>query len=67
MLSIPGGGGGRGTPSNGLYGKSPPKRVTFFKLQQYERVGMSPVEVHESPGISVVTSVKGPKRANRFI
>ena len=33
--------GGGGTPYNGLYGKSPPERGTFFKLQVYERVGIS--------------------------
>ena len=28
------------TPYNGLYGKAPPKRGTFFRLQVYERVGI---------------------------
>ena len=31
----------RGTPFNGLYGEAPPKRGTFFRLQVYERVGIS--------------------------
>ena len=38
-----------------------PVRGTFFRLQVYERVGISLVEVHEKLEISV----KGPKRANR--
>ena len=31
------GGGGRGTPYNGLYGEAPPERDTFSRLQVYER------------------------------
>ena len=38
----PGGGGG-GTPYNGLYGEAPPERGTFFSLQVYKRVGISQV------------------------
>ena len=38
-VSYPGGGGG-GTPYNGLYGEAPPERGTFFRLQVYERVGI---------------------------
>ena len=34
-------GGGGGTPFNGLYGEAPPKRGTFFRLQVYEKVGIS--------------------------
>jgi len=30
---------GRGSPYNGLYGKAPPKRDIFFRLQIYKRVG----------------------------
>ena len=45
---------GRGTSYNGLYGESPPERGTFFRLQAYERVGISLVEVYEMvPFISV--------------
>ena len=36
---MPGGGGGRGTPYNGLYGEAPPERGTFFMLQVYDGVG----------------------------
>ena len=40
-----GGGGGRGTPYNGLFGEAPPERGIFFRLQVYDRVGISLVEV----------------------
>ena len=39
LTIVPGGGGG-GTPYNGLYRKAPPERGTFFSLQVYERVGI---------------------------
>ena len=42
-----------GTLYNGLYGEAPPERGTFFKLQVYERVGISLVEVYERVGKSV--------------
>ena len=36
-----------GTPYNGLYMKAPPERVTtFFKLQAYERLRVSLVQVY---------------------
>ena len=44
------GSGGGDTPYNGLYGEAPPERGTFFRLQVYERVGISPVEVYEMVG-----------------
>ena len=34
-----------GTPHNGLYGKAPPERGTFFRLEVYKRVRISRVEV----------------------
>ena len=51
------GGGGGGIPSfyNGLYGKTPPERGIFFRLQVYEREGISLVQVHERVGRSVFT------------
>ena len=49
----PGGGGG-GTPYNGLYGEAPPERGIFFTLQVHERVGISRVEVYERVGKSVI-------------
>ena len=42
-----------------------PKRSIFFRLKEYERVGISFVEVYKSVGKSVIWSVKGPKGANR--
>ena len=41
----PGGGGGEGTPYNGLYGEAPPERGTFSRLEVYKRVGISRVGV----------------------
>ena len=38
---------------NGLYGKTPPERGIFFRLQVYEREGISLVEVNERVGKSV--------------
>ena len=49
---MPGGGGV--TPYNGLYGEAPPERGTFFRLQVYERVGISQAEVDEREGKSVI-------------
>ena len=42
---------GRVTSFNSLYGKALPERSTFFRLQVYERVGVSLVEVYERVGI----------------
>ena len=47
-----------GTPRNSLYGEVPPKRGTFFRLQVYERVGISQVEVYEMVGESVISVFK---------
>ena len=41
----PGGGGG-GTPYDGQYGAASPERAIFFRLQVYEWVGISLVEVY---------------------
>ena len=43
-----------GTPYNGLYGEAPPEGVLFFRLQVYERVGISRAEVYERVGKSVI-------------
>ena len=40
------------SPYNGLYGESVPERGTFFRLQVYERVGISLVEAYERVGKS---------------
>ena len=49
-LSGPGG----GTPYYGLYGEAPPERGTLFRLQVYERVRISQVEVYKRVGKSVI-------------
>ena len=46
--------GGGGTPYDGLYGEAPPERGIFFRLQVYERVGISLVEVYKRVGKSVI-------------
>ena len=51
-------GEGEGTPYNGLYGEAPPKRGTFFRLQVYERVGISLVEVYKRVGKFVIRICK---------
>ena len=45
---------GRVTSFNSLYGKALPERSTFFRLQVYERVGVSLVEVYKKVGKSVI-------------
>ena len=40
-------------------------RGTLFRLQVYERVGISLIDVFERGGISVISVFKMPKRANR--
>ena len=37
--------GGGGTPYNDLYWEAPPEKGTFFRIQVYERLGISQVEV----------------------
>ena len=52
VILVPGGrGGGEGVPYNGIYREAPPKRGTFFRLQENERVGTSKAEVYERAGI----------------
>ena len=48
--SVARGGGGGGTPYNGLYGEAPPERGTFLRLQVYKRVGISKAEVYKRVG-----------------
>ena len=43
-----------GTLHNGLYGEAPQKRGTFFRLQVYKRVEVSPAEVYERVGKCVI-------------
>ena len=42
------------TPYNGLYEEAPSERGILFRLQVYERVGISPVEVYKRGGKSVI-------------
>ena len=37
--------GGKGTPYNDLYGEVPTERGAFFRLQVYEKLKVSPVDV----------------------
>ena len=53
VQAIPGWGGG-GSPYDGLYGKAPPERGIFFRLQVYERVVILLVEVYKRAGKSVI-------------
>ena len=48
--------GGRGTPYNSLYGKTPPERGTFFSGFRvvYERVEILLVEVYKRVGKYVI-------------
>ena len=49
----------RGTPQyTGLYGKAPPERGTFFRLQTYQRIKISLIEVYERVGKSVTSECK---------
>ena len=43
-----------GTPDDDLYREAPPERGTFFRLQVYERVGISLAEVCLNVGKSVI-------------
>ena len=45
---------GEGTPYNGPYGEAPPESGTFFRLQVYERAGISLAEVFKRVGKSVI-------------
>ena len=56
-----------GTPYDSLYGGAPPKRSIFFRLQVYERVGISLVGVYKRGGKSVIWVCEGPRRACRWI
>ena len=49
---------GEGTPYNALYGEVPPDRGTFFRLQVYERAGISLDDVYERIRKSVVLVCK---------
>ena len=44
-MPIPSDAGRGGTPYDGLYRQAPPERGIFLRLQVFERVGVSLVEV----------------------
>ena len=46
--------GGGGILYDGLYGEAPPERSIFFRLQVYERLGISLVEVYTRVGKTVI-------------
>ena len=52
---------------NGQCWEAPPEGDTFFRLQVNERVGISPVEVYERGGKSVMLVCKRPNRVMRCI
>ena len=57
-VSQDGGGGGEKKQNNSLYGEAMPKRDTFYRLQVYERVGISLVEVYERVWHSIILVCK---------
>ena len=59
-VNFPAGGGG-GIPYDGLYREAPPERGIFFRLQVYQRVGISLIEVHKKVGKCRLGLWKGPK------
>ena len=58
-------GGEGGTPYDGQYGAASPERGIFFRLQVYERVGISLVAVYKKVGKSVIWVCERAKRAKR--
>ena len=54
--------GCRGTVYKDLYLEAPPLWVTFYRLQVYERAGISPVEMYEKEGQSVISVCKKPQK-----
>ena len=54
MTSLKGAMSPGGTPYDRLYGEAPPEKIIFFRLQVYERVGISLVEVYKRVGKSVI-------------
>ena len=56
--------GGSYSPMD-LYGKAPPERGIFFRLQVYERVGISLFDVYKKVRKSVIWACERAQRANR--
>ena len=65
---LPGGGGGRSTPYNSLYGETPPKSGTFFSGFRvvYRRVGILLDEVYKRVGKSVIWVCESAQRAEQI-
>ena len=62
----PGGGVLGATPYHGLYREALPERGTFFRLQVYERVGISLAEVHKRVGKSEFYGLKKSRKVVIF-
>ena len=60
------GGGGGGTPYNGLYGEAPTEGVPFSRLQVHESVGISLVTVYENVGKFMASASAAVKRDVNF-
>ena len=56
-----------GAPYDSLYREALPKRGIFFRLQVYERVGISLVKVCKRGGKSVIWVYERAQRVNRWI
>ena len=55
-----------GTPYDGLYGQAPPERGIFFRLQVYERGGISLGAVYKRLGKSVIWVCERAQRAEQM-
>ena len=64
LYQLPGGGGDNAY--DGLYGQAPPERGIFFRLQVYERGGISLGEVHKRLGKSVLWVCERVQRAEQM-
>ena len=58
--------GGGDNACDGLYGQAPPERGIFFRLQVYERGGISLGEVHKRLGKSVIWVGERAQRAEQM-
>ena len=55
-----------GTPYDGLYGEGPPARGNFYRLQVYETVEISLLEVYKRVGKSVIWVCKRAQRVEQM-
>ena len=60
------GGWGGGTLYDGLYGEAPQVRGNFYRLQVYQRMGISLLEVDKRVGKSVIWVFKRAQRAEQM-